>query len=76
MLRLINFQFAFADVKVILRQFPMLLALSGTVQKSQGLTLAKVVVDFLSPFVSPGQVYVAFSITRNANQLLPSHNED
>ena len=53
------------------RQFPLMLAWAVTINKCQGLTLSKIVVD-MSPekgTYQPGQAYVAFSRVRELSKL-------
>lgn len=72
----IKFQFSFHGVSITRKQFPVRLAFSGTVHKSQGQTLDKIVVDLRSPFFSAGQLYVALSQVRRAQDVLLLHNEE
>ena len=76
MLHRIDFQFAFSDMKVTRRQFPVRLAFSATVHKGQGQTLGKLFVDLRSNFFSPGQLYVALLRVRKSSDILLLHQED
>jgi hypothetical protein len=66
----IDFLFYCNGMRVRRRQFPIRLAFASTVHKSQGRTLSRVVVDLRSNFFTPGQLYVALSRTRRAQDIL------
>jgi hypothetical protein len=66
----IDFLFYFNGMRVRRRQFPVRLAFASTVHKSQGRTLSRVVLDLRSSFFTPGQLYVALSRTRRAEDIL------
>ena len=51
------------------RQFPIVLAFVITINKSQGQSLEKVGIYFRRPLFSHGQLYVALSRYKDANQL-------
>jgi hypothetical protein len=60
-------------------QVPLKLIFAGTVHRSQGMTLTKVVIDLRSGFWEHGQLYVALSRVRNpANMciLLPDSSDE
>jgi PIF1-like helicase len=66
----IDFLFYCNGMRVRRRQFPVRLAFASTVHKSQGRTLSRVVLDLRSSFFTPGQLYVALSRTRRAEDIL------
>jgi PIF1-like helicase/Helitron helicase-like domain at N-terminus len=66
----IDFLFNYNGVQVRRRQFPIRLAFASTVHKSQGRTLSRLVVDLRTAFFTPGQLYVALSRTRHAQDVL------
>jgi PIF1-like helicase len=66
----IDFLFYCNGMRVRRRQFPVRLSFASTVHKSQGRTLSRVVLDLRSSFFTPGQLYVALSRTRRAEDIL------
>ena len=66
----IDFEFSYSEMSVRRRQFPVRPAFAVTVHKSQGETLSKVVIDLRSEFFAAGQLYVALSRTKRAQDVL------
>ena len=58
------------------RQFPVKLAFSCTINKSQGQTFDQVGVDLSNPVFSHGQLYVAMSRSRHSNKIKVWTNPD
>lgn len=61
---------------MIRKQLPLTLADAMTVNKSQGQTLAKVLLDLRSPCFSHGHLYVGLARIRAPNNILLYGNED
>lgn len=75
----INFQGETDGIIFTRHQIPLKPIFAGTIHKSQGLTLDRVVVDMRSKFWEHGQLYVALSRIRNPCNLcilLPENKED
>ena len=58
------------------RQFPIVLAFAITINKSQGQSLEKVGIYFRRPLFSHGQLYVALSRCKDANQLFIENDSE
>ena len=58
------------------RQFPIVLAFAITINESQGQSLEKVGTSFRRPLFSHGQLYVALSRCKDANQLLIKNDSE
>ena len=63
-------------MKVTRSQFPARFAFAAAVHKAQAQTLKKVVIDFRTNFFAPGEVYVALSRARKAEDVLLLHDID
>ena len=59
-----------ASFHMLRTQFPLRLAYAMTIDKSQGQSMNKVIVDIRNSSFSHGQSYVAFSRVRDANNVL------
>jgi hypothetical protein len=66
----IDFLFNFNGAQMRRRKFPIRLAFASTVQKRQGRTHSRVVVDLRAAFFTPGQLYVTLSRTRHGQHVL------
>ena len=60
----INFSYQMGTVNVVRRQFPLTAAYAATINKSQGETLQKVILDLRDPCFMHGQLYVALTRVR------------
>ena len=58
------------NLKVTRQQFPIILAYSMTVHKSQGLTLERAIVDCGRDIFSKGQIYVALNRVTSSDRLI------
>lgn len=65
----IDFQFEFAYMKILPRQFHVHLAFSPPVNKEKGTALSKLVVDLRVNFFSAGQLYLALPRTRRSSDV-------
>ncbi len=75
----INFEGETNGIKFIRHQVPLRPLYSGTIHKSQGMTLDRVVVDLRSDFWEHGQLYVALSRVRDPSKiciLLPQNETE
>jgi hypothetical protein len=60
----------YASFYMLRTQFPLRLAYAMTIDKSQGQSMNKVIIDIRNSSFSHGQSYVAFSRVRDANNVL------
>lgn len=75
----INFEGETNGIKFIRHQVPLRPLYSGTIHKSQGMTLDRVVVDLRSDFWEHGQLYVVLSRVRDPSKiciLLPQNETE
>jgi ATP-dependent exoDNAse (exonuclease V) alpha subunit len=66
----IKFKFSIGTVEVTRIQFPLNPAYGGTINKAQGETLPKLIVDLTRPVFMHGQLYVALSRVRAASDVI------
>lgn len=71
-----DFVFEFSAVKVIKCQFLVKLAFAAIFDKSQGLKLKEVGIDFQTTFFLPVQVYVLLSRVRETGDVLQIQKEE
>ena len=75
----INFKGSSNGIQFSRKQIPLKMVYSGTVHKSQGMTLDKVVIDLRTSFWEHGQLYVALSRVKKPENiciLLPFNKTD
>jgi ATP-dependent exoDNAse (exonuclease V) alpha subunit len=66
----IRFKFKIGTIEVVRRQFPLTPAYAGTINKAQGETLPKVIIDLSKPVFMHGQLYVALSRVRRCEDVV------